>query len=187
MLGVFRNEPIIPNLVRLEDIKSDIVSTSTRKASAEASTGFFPSYSLAGLIPYTIQTPTIQLVNSENRKAQIFQFINNSARGGVCQGLLEDMAADDLGLFLDAIKFQVFSPAFLSFAAEMLGDLLSLEQAHLYLAPLLHHQEPIVREGAIYGYEPFIADSRIRKTIERIAQTDSSAGVRQAAKGILEE
>jgi hypothetical protein len=137
-----------------------------------------------------VQVPTINTgslsQNATARIAQVQYYIDQSPCGGLCQGLLEDLAVQDLALFLDAVRFEVFSPAFLSFAAEMLGGLLSLEQAHLYLSPLLHHQEPIVREGAVYGYEPFVTDSRIGKTIERIAQADSSPGVRQAARTILE-
>lgn len=187
MLGVFKNERIIPNLGGLEGVKSEIASSGTRKANPEASTNFFPSYFLIGFMPHPVPRPSTELINSEKRKAQIFQFIHNSPRGGVCQGLLEDMAAADLALFLDAIKFQVFSPAFLSFAAEMLGELLPLEKVHRYLAPLLNHREPIVREGAIYGYEPFLEDPLVREIIEHTSQKDPSKGVRRAATNVLEE
>jgi hypothetical protein len=52
------------------------------------------------------------------------------------------------------------------------------------LKPLLGHASAVVREGAIYGLQKHL-DADVRASLEMLARSDSSAGVRSAAEDAL--
>ena len=75
-------------------------------------------------------------------------------------------------------------PHDLTFIAERLGrrDPVPLRWIEL----LVRHASPVVREGAVYGLAPHAAVPSVRLTLQEIAGTDPSPGVRSAAREALE-
>lgn len=86
-----------------------------------------------------------------------------------------------------AIRAGALSPGRLSIVAERLGqEWPQVRGAYQMLHELLAHPSPIVREGAIYGLaalvEPDGPDADTRERFKAIAVSDSSPGVRAAAR-----
>lgn len=56
-----------------------------------------------------------------------------------------------------------------------------------YLAALVGHRDPVVREGAVYGLAYAVSrDDRARPVLERVAEIDANEWVRNAAREALE-
>ena len=74
----------------------------------------------------------------------------------------------------------------LTFAAEHLGRLAHDDSAFARraLTPLLSHESPLVREGALYGLDGHL-DADLYERVTAIAHGDPSRGVREAAAGLL--
>lgn len=86
-----------------------------------------------------------------------------------------------------AAAFPSMDPTLLTFAAEYLGRA-PADVAVPALLPLLGHEKPYVREGAIYGLEPHATgDPGIVEAFRVLAALDPSPGVRTVAAGALEE
>ena len=75
------------------------------------------------------------------------------------------------------------TPEALTFIAERLGK--RSPPPLKWLRVLADHPAPVVREGAIYGLAPHVADDQVKRIIERLAYGDSSPGVRCAAREAL--
>lgn len=74
----------------------------------------------------------------------------------------------------------------LTFAAEAAGVLESRFALPLLL-PLLAHESPLVREGAVLGLAKHCAAPGVFEALEHLSETDPSPGVRSTAKGALED
>jgi hypothetical protein len=73
----------------------------------------------------------------------------------------------------------------LTFAAEAAGELIVLgERVRDILVALLHHSDAVVREGVLYGLS-MGSIGQHRERIAKLAESDPSPGVRQAASDIL--
>lgn len=77
-------------------------------------------------------------------------------------------------------------PADLTFAAEILGRCSDGPLVRQVLVPLLHAQEAVVREGAIYGLSPHLDTATVQE-LRRAAAQDPSAAVRSAVQDALEQ
>lgn len=75
-------------------------------------------------------------------------------------------------------------PSYLTFIAEQLGR--RSPPPLRWLRLLACHASPLVREGAVYGLAPHVEVSGVRIALERIAGSDPSLGVRDAAREALE-
>lgn len=84
------------------------------------------------------------------------------------------------------ISSGTLSNAELTFAAEHLGQLAYDDPAlaRSTLTPLLSHESPLVREGALYGLDGHL-DADLYRRVEAIADGDPSPGVRLAATELL--
>lgn len=77
-------------------------------------------------------------------------------------------------------------PELLTFAAESMGRVASTSLVLRALLPLLHAEQAIVREGAVYGLMPHLGRSfEARDALRTLAEHDLSPGVRSAAKDAL--
>lgn len=102
-----------------------------------------------------------------------------------CKADCERLSATDPAALVAA--FPEMKPTLLTFAAEYLGRA-PADVAVPALLPLLDHEKPYVREGAIYGLQPHAAcDPRIVEAFRVLAALDPSPGVRTVAAGALEE
>jgi len=75
-------------------------------------------------------------------------------------------------------------PTLLTYAAEIAGRGLPFAQVVPSLLALLQHERAFVREGALYGLQHH-AGKNVTEEVRRLADSDSSPGVRLVAKGIL--
>jgi len=100
----------------------------------------------------------------------------------------EEMAEEDPEKLSRWIKSETLGPGHLTFVAEVLGksELHPIEKEKTLL-PLLRHPHALAREGAIYGLESVIESNSVRKHLEKVAESDSSGGVKSAAKEALED
>lgn len=73
----------------------------------------------------------------------------------------------------------------LTFAAESHGQTRSIEALGALLW-LQRHADPLVREGVVYGLSNYNDNDLVRVTLARIAEGDTSPGVREAAREALE-
>jgi hypothetical protein len=103
-----------------------------------------------------------------------------------CEGAFELLALRFPHDLVKLIGHGHLEPADLTFAAEALGRSNMGWLVRPTLKPLLHHASAVVREGAIYGLQRHI-DTGIRATLETLAKSDPSAGVRSAAEDALAE
>lgn len=99
----------------------------------------------------------------------------------------ENMAEEDPERLARWIKSETLGPGRLTFAAEVLGnsELHPIEKQKALL-PLLKHPHALAREGAVYGLESIIEDDTVRRRLKEVVESDSSQGVRSAAKEALE-
>ncbi len=103
-----------------------------------------------------------------------------------CEGAFELLALrfpDDLAKLIERGRLE---RADLTFAAEALGRSNMGGLVRSTLKPLLHHASAVVREGAIYGLQRHV-NADVRATLETLAKSDPSAGVRGAAEDALAE
>ena len=77
-------------------------------------------------------------------------------------------------------------PGHLTFAAEFAGRVDDPDRVRRALFPLLGHESPLVREGAIYGLSKHMNDD-VRARLVSLAGHDPSEGVREAARAVTEE
>lgn len=77
-------------------------------------------------------------------------------------------------------------PYDLTFAVEHLGKLAydDPDLARRTLTPLLSHENPLIREGALYGLDGHL-DAALYERVEGLAASDPSKGVREAAAELL--
>jgi hypothetical protein len=73
----------------------------------------------------------------------------------------------------------------LTFAAEITGRIENSVLVRSALLPLLEHDHPVVREGALYGLAKHL-DEEIRRRILLVGTNDPNIEVRQAANDVLE-
>jgi hypothetical protein len=99
---------------------------------------------------------------------------------------LRHMARVEPRRLIEMINRGELPPPELSHAAEILGTVGSAD-ARISLERLLDHSSALVREGAIYGLAQGCLDPRARRALERLAATDQSTAVREAALGALDE
>lgn len=87
---------------------------------------------------------------------------------------------------LDLLRGGTLQVSELTFAAEIAGQIPDPEAIVPELMQLLEHGEAVVREGALYGLAnhmfPFV-----REAIKKVAQSDPSPGVCEAASEILSD
>jgi HEAT repeat protein len=102
----------------------------------------------------------------------------------VCESMFEFLAEHYPGEILKLVSSTVLSPATLTFAAEVAGRTSNSQALRATLMPLLDHESPLVREGAIYGLRDH-ADDIVVKKLKVLAQSDPSAAIRQAASEAL--
>lgn len=84
------------------------------------------------------------------------------------------------------ISSGTMEPHDLTFAVEELGKIAYDDPAlvRLTLTPLLSHESPLVREGALYGLDGHL-DAELWCRVEALAFDDPSKGVREAAVELL--
>lgn len=102
----------------------------------------------------------------------------------VCEAMFEFLAGQYPGEILKLVSSTVLSPAALTFAAEVAGRTSNSQAVCTTLMPLLDHESPLVREGAIYGLRNH-ADDIVVKKLKVLAQSDPSAAIRQVASDTL--
>jgi hypothetical protein len=104
----------------------------------------------------------------------------------ICEAMFEYLAHEFPEELLDLVRSSVLPPPALTFAAEIAGKTLDGRAVRAALVPLLHHENALVREGAIYGLRAHTDDKVVEK-LRRLASDDVSPGVRQAANDTLDE
>lgn len=102
----------------------------------------------------------------------------------VCEAMFEFLVEHYPCEILKLVSSTVLSPAALTFAAEAAGRTSNSQAVRTTLMPLLDHESPLVREGAIYGLRDH-ADDIVVKKLNGLAQSDPSAAIRQAASDTL--
>lgn len=102
------------------------------------------------------------------------------------EALFERLAVEDPERLLAMLVSNELRPALLTYAAEIAGRGLPSEQCVPVLIQLLHHGAAVVREGAVYGLAEHPGEVVTAK-LRQVAENDSSAGVRAAATGALED
>ena len=105
--------------------------------------------------------------------------------GGYCEALFEQLATDAPTELMDLVRFAGLRPAKLTYAAEALGSTGRAEAVSILIEILSSHPSALVREGAIFGVLKASTTSA-RPTLERLALSDPSAAVREAASSALE-
>ncbi len=105
---------------------------------------------------------------------------------GPCEEMFEWLAHFEPLELIDLIRSGKLSPGNMTFATEIAGASFSTALAAGILIPLLEHEAPLVREGAICGLAYHLDDSHCREAVKRVAGTDDSVGVRSTAQDALE-
>ena len=85
------------------------------------------------------------------------------------------------------IRKNYLEPSLLTYALEILGEKCNYKIADRTILPMLWHESPIVREGAIYGLKNFRKEKTVVECLESIAKADPNLCVRQIARDLLEE
>lgn len=94
-----------------------------------------------------------------------------------CEKLLKENP-DELLAMLDQL-----SPTLLTFVAELIGQELPWDKCGVHLLRLVKHEEPVVREGALYGLVLHAGHSEVTDAFV-VAVNDVSPGVSSVAKGL---
>jgi NAD(P)-dependent dehydrogenase (short-subunit alcohol dehydrogenase family) len=77
-------------------------------------------------------------------------------------------------------------PVLVSRVAEALAHSTGGVDVLAFLAGLLAHRRPFVRESALYGLAPFLErEHELRRAVESLSTQDTSPGVREAAAEVL--
>lgn len=96
----------------------------------------------------------------------------------------ERLARENPEQLIGIIETGKLAPALLTYAAEIAGKALPSSKVAPILLKLLAHESAVVREGAIYGLAGH-AEQRVKDSLRKLAETDSSPAVRMAAAEIL--
>jgi hypothetical protein len=105
--------------------------------------------------------------------------------GDICEAMFEYLALKFPKDILKLVRSTLLPPPALTFAAEIAGRTLDGESVRAALIPLLHNENALVREGAIYGLREH-ADAAVIEKLKGLAAYDPSPGVRQAASDTLD-
>jgi hypothetical protein len=98
--------------------------------------------------------------------------------------LFERLVAEDPDRLLAMLHPGQLDSTLLTFAAEIAGRNLPSKRVVPLLLDLLRHERALVREGALYGLRDHSGEL-ITAEIRRLAETDTSPGVRLVATGVL--
>jgi HEAT repeat protein len=104
----------------------------------------------------------------------------------VCEAMFEFLAEHYPAEMLRLVSSTALTPPALTFAAELAGRIDDSQAVRTTLTPLLEHESPLVREGAIYGLRDHV-DDIIVKRLTNLATTDPSPAIRQAARDTLDD
>ena len=106
-----------------------------------------------------------------------------------CEAEFEHLSAKDPMRLVELIGSGELEPSLLTFAAEIAGSVGPLYRPAALgaLIPLLNHNRPHVREGAVYGIGRIAeAAPQAAALLERVASdTAQHEGVRAAARSVL--
>ena len=104
-----------------------------------------------------------------------------------CEAEFEFLARKNPARLLALVSGELRNrPELLTFAAEWAGRIDSTSAVVRALLPLLRHEDPAVREGAIYGLQRHLDRSiEARTTLRALAEGDPSPGVRESARDAL--
>ena len=103
-----------------------------------------------------------------------------------CRNAFAEMAANNPDSLIEWINSKTLGSGHLTFAAEELKNIHTSKLVVDTLITLSNHKEAVVREGAVYGMYGHLNDSQVVKRLLEMAYNDSSIGVKQAAKDILD-
>jgi HEAT repeat protein len=103
-----------------------------------------------------------------------------------CEAMFEFLAAYYAQDLLKLVSANVLAPSTMTFAAEIAGTIANGQAVRAALTPLLDHESPLVREGAIYGLRDH-ADETVEKKLASMAQDDPSPAIRRAAGDTLDD
>jgi HEAT repeat protein len=104
----------------------------------------------------------------------------------VCEAMFEFLAVHYPGELIKLVSGNVLSPPAMTFAAEIVGRTPSSPAVRAALLPLLDHESPLVREGAIYGLREH-ADAAVTRKLMALAGSDPSPAIRHAASDTLDQ
>jgi HEAT repeat protein len=99
--------------------------------------------------------------------------------------MFEQWATSDPQRLLDVLTSPDTRPTLLTYAAEIAGKNLESADVVPKLLALLEHADCVVREGAIYGLTSHAGEA-IDAALERLAVSDPSPGVREAASDVID-
>jgi HEAT repeat protein len=125
--------------------------------------------------------PHLTLLSPEARVA-----VDTRWSSDVCEAMFEFLASHYPADLLKLVSANVLSPPALTFAAEIAGRTTVGQTVRAALLPLLDHESPLVREGAIYGLREH-ADTGVIMRLRTLAESDSSPAIRQAASDTLDQ
>lgn len=97
---------------------------------------------------------------------------------------LADESPEKLELY---IRRNYLEPSMLTFAIEILGDSCDYKIADRTIIPMLWHENPLVREGAVLGLRRFTWNPTVSECLNSIMKADPSPGVRQVIKDMLSD
>lgn len=101
-----------------------------------------------------------------------------------CRDEFARLALEAPNKLLDWLRAGVLSPAHTSFALEALGSSRKRSAVPHLLGQLLMGGVPIVREGAVYGLEPFL-EMTLADVLKTVAAQEASVGVTAAIDSVL--
>lgn len=103
-----------------------------------------------------------------------------------CENEFTRLASDDPHGLAAWIAEGSLEPTMLTFAAEHMGRASDRALVLRSLLPLLDHEKPYVREGALIGLGPHLG-ADLRDRYERLAAEDPCDVLRSMAAGYLED
>jgi hypothetical protein len=101
-----------------------------------------------------------------------------------CENLFIQLAAERPKALVRLIQSNVLSPAQLTFAAEHLGKAAASISVPVLLE-LLHHESPLVREGALYGLSKHCKNKDVQDALQKCVQTDVSQSIKDISEELL--
>jgi len=104
--------------------------------------------------------------------------------GGYCQALFRELLEESPRDLARLVANRGLRVSRLTYAAEILGDAKDSRLVKKALLPLLKHESPIVREGAILGLARHL-DEEVRGALEDVAANDQSETIRRSASETL--
>jgi hypothetical protein len=104
-----------------------------------------------------------------------------------CECLFERLATEDPDRLLRMVTSGELRPGFMTYAAEQLGKCALVAETIIQaLLPLLAHESPLVREGAVLGLAHRWTDA-VYEAVNRVSYQDQSPGMRELAQSVLDE